>query len=79
MYSPGMPLCRLAQQLAGDTETRYSDLEKDLSLVQATNQVAQLRRGQSVIAQGPFCLSDIGPKGAATPTDIAQKPTVSKC
>ncbi|NXO54347.1 POL5 protein, partial [Aramus guarauna] len=62
-----------------DTEMRYSDLEKGLlSLVRAVKQVEQIRKGQSVILQGPFRLLDIVRKGTASPAGVAQKSAVRK-
>lgn len=56
-----------------DNEMRFSDLEKGLlSLVRAVKRVEQIRREQSVIVQGPFCLLDIVRKGMVPPASIAQ-------
>lgn len=75
---PQMPL-EFSSHSFNDTEMRFSDLEKGLlSLVRAVKRAEQIRREQSVIVQGPFCLLDIIHKGMVPPAGIAQKPEVRK-
>jgi len=75
---PGSPL-EFGSKSFNDTESQYSDLEKGLlSLVQAVKRVKQIRKEQSVIIWGPFCLLDTICKGTVPPADIAQKPAVRK-